>query len=130
MRKVSGICISVLIILSSFSLVSSSVKNDNYEIPLPPPLSVNMTFRDAIFCRCSVRTFKSSEPVGDEELSTVLWAAYGSRDDGSRTVAGIEGLYSTIIYVFREEAVYTYNPLNHSLVFYQEGDLRRVQCLY
>jgi len=87
-----------------------------------------MTYRDAIFSRCSVRTFKATpqmEPVGDEELSTILWAAYGYRGDGSRTVHGIGDHYSTIIYVFREEATYTYNPLNHSLVLFLEGDLRR-----
>ncbi|GAF95321.1 unnamed protein product [marine sediment metagenome] len=97
----------------------------NSEIPLPPPSSVNMTYRDAIFSRCSVRSFKQMETVGDEELSTILWAAYGYRDDGSRTVPGIDDFYSNVIYVFREEAAYTYNPLNHSLVFFREGDLRR-----
>ena len=75
--------------------------------------------------RCSVRNFKVSQPVGDEELSTILWAAYGYRDDESRTVFGIDSLYSIIIYVFREEAAYTYNPINHSLVLFEEGDLRR-----
>jgi nitroreductase len=82
-----------------------------------------MTYRDAIMSRCSVRTFKR-DPVGDDALSTVLWAAYGRRDDGSRTVHGIDGLYSTVIYVFRGEAAYIYNPFNHSLVVFEEGDLR------
>jgi hypothetical protein len=126
MRKFFVVFISFCIILSSFSLLGLSKKQENYEIFLPIPLSVNMTYRDAIYSRCSVRTFKSSIPISDEELSTVLWAAYGFRDDGNRTVASIEGLFSTIIYVFREEAAYTYNPLNHSLLFYQEGDLRTI----
>lgn len=122
------IIVFALIISSIIPLVSLTVKGINSEIPLPPPLSVNMTYRDAIFSRCSVRTFKATpqmEPVGDEELSTILWAAYGYRGDGSRTVPGIDGFYSTIIYVFREEATYTYNPLSHSLVLFLEGDLRR-----
>ena len=95
------------------------------EIPLPLPLSVNMSYRNAIMSRCSVRRFSPSQPVGDEELATVLWAAYGVRGDGSRTVHPFEGAYATIIYVFREEAVYTYNPSNHSLVLFQDGDLRK-----
>jgi nitroreductase len=115
---------SILIIISNFSFVSSSFKEEIYEIPLPPILSINITYRDAIFSRCSVREFKAIEPVSDEELSTLLWSAYGYRDDGIQTVSAIDGLHSTIIYVFREDAVYTYNPLNHSLIFYQEGDLR------
>jgi len=113
----------VVHLLSSINLSQNAV-NDT-EIPLPLPLSVNMSYRTAIMSRCSVRRFAYSEPVGDAELSTILWAAYGFREDGSRTVHPFENTYATVIYVFREEAVYTYNPKNHSLVFFKEGDLRR-----
>jgi nitroreductase len=105
-------------------MASLSTKIVNSEIPLPSPLSVDMSYQDAIFSRCSVRTFKQTETVGDEELSTVLWAAYGYRDDGSRTIPGLDDIYSTIIYVFRADGTYTYNPLNHSLVLFGEEDLR------
>ena len=127
--KIFSIIISILIVLSSIGIIGSSVQQVNNEIFLPPPLSVNMSYRDAISTRCSVRSFKVTpqmEPVRDLELSTILWAAYGYRQDGSQTVFGIDGLHSTIIYVFREEAVYTYNPLNHSLLLFQEGDLRSI----
>jgi len=43
---------------------------------LPPPIAVNMTLEKSIFRRCSIRIF-SDEPVSEEELSTILWAAYG-----------------------------------------------------
>ena len=126
MKKISGFFIIILLIVSSvFPLLSLSAKGIDSEIFLPSPLSVNITYRDTIFSRCSVRSFKQMEPIGDEELSTILWAAYGFRDDGSRTIYGIDDIFSTIIYVFREEATYVYNPLNHSLMFFSEGDLRR-----
>lgn len=126
MRKISLIIIVVFVLITSsiLPMASLSIKGINSEIFLPPPLSVNMTYRDAISSRCSVRRFKQLETVGDEELSTILWAAYGYRDDGSRTVPGIDDLYSTVIYVFRKEGTYTYNPLNHSLVLFSEEDLR------
>jgi len=120
------VVISVLFVTSIFPLANITAKSTNSEIFLPTPLSVNMTYREAIMSRCSVRTFDQMELVGDEELSTILWAAYGYRDDGSRTVHGIDGLYSTVIYVFRKEATYTYNSFNHSLVLFKEGDLRRI----
>ena len=123
--KVIGIYIIMLLIVSSiFPLLGLSVKGINSEIFLPPPLSVTMTYRDAIQSRCSVRTFHMNEPVEDDILSTVLWAAYGYRDDGSRTILGIDDYYSSIIYVFREDGTYTYNPFNHSLVLFSEEDLR------
>jgi len=125
--KILVLMVTLFFISSCFSLASFSVTNISYEILLPPPLSVNMSYREAIMSRCSVRSYEVSpvmKSVGDEELSTVLWAAYGYRDDGSRTVPGIDDLYSTIIYVFKKEGTYTYNPLNHSLVLFTEEDLR------
>jgi len=77
--------ILLVIILFGTSLmpsIGSSEIETRDDIFLPPPLSVNMTYRDAIQSRCSVRTF-TDEPVEDDILATVLWAAYGYRDDGS-----------------------------------------------
>lgn len=73
----------------------------------------------------SVRDF-TNQTVTDEELSTVLWAACGYQIDGGRTIAGINNTYSGIIYVLKEDAAYTYNPMNHSLVFFKEGDWRDI----
>jgi len=74
--KVIGIFIIMLLIVSSiFPMPGLSVKGINSEIFLPPPLSVTMTYRDAIQSRCSVRTFHMNEPIEDDILSTVLWAS-------------------------------------------------------
>jgi nitroreductase len=83
-----------------------------------------MSFEKAVMRRMSIRNF-TDEPVIDEELSTILWAAYGLRDDGKMTVAEIEGSHAAVIYVLLED-VYKYNPVNHSLVFYKEGDYRDI----
>lgn len=128
MKKTLKIITLIFIVLcSSLSpLTSIATKNRiKSEILLSPPLSVDVTYRDAIVKRCSIRSFNQFETVTDEELSTILWAAYGLRDDGSRTVQPVDDLHSTIIYVFRQEAAYTYNPSNHSLMLFQEGDLRQ-----
>lgn len=91
---------------------------------LPPPQFIDMSFEESIMRRMSMRDF-TDEPVTDEELSTVLWAAYGLRDDGKLTVAEIDGSHAAVIYVLLED-VYKYNPMNHSLVFYKEGDYRDI----
>ncbi len=78
-----------------------------------------------MFRRMSVRDF-TNETVTDEELSTVLWAACGYQSDGGRTIVGINDTYASIIYVLKEDAAYTYNPVNHSLVFFKEGDWRDI----
>jgi nitroreductase len=90
---------------------------------LPQPMDVKMILETSIFRRMSIREF-TEEPVTDEELSTILWAAYGLRDDGNRTISKINGTHAAIIYVLNEEAAYKYDPDNHSLVVYKDGDHR------
>ena len=92
---------------------------------LPSPSDVDMVLEESIFRRMSVREF-TTEPVTDEELSTILWAAYGLRDDGKRTVSAIDGIHAAVIYVLKEDAAYTYDALNHSLALYKEGDYRDI----
>ena len=94
------------------------------EYLLPPPQFIDMSLEKSIMCRMSMRNF-TEEPVTDEELSTILWAAYGLREDGKLTVAEIDGAHAAVIYVLLED-VYKYNPMNHSLVFYKEGDYRDI----
>jgi nitroreductase len=90
---------------------------------LPPPSSVAMNLEQTIFRRMSIRAF-TNETITDEELSTILWNAAGYRTDGNRTIAGINGTFSNIIYVLKEDAAYTYNPASHSLELYKPGDWR------
>ena len=97
----------------------------NQEYLLPVPLKPDIILEKTIFRRKSVRNF-TEEPVTDEELSTILWAAYGLRQDNTSTVPGIEGVHGVVIYVLKEDAAYIYNPENHSLVFYKEGDWRDI----
>ena len=92
---------------------------------LPPPRFIDMSLEKSIMRRSSVRNF-TEEPVTDEELATILWAAYGLREDGKLTVAEINGTHAAVIYVLLEN-VYKYNPQNHSLDFYKEGDYRDIE---
>jgi nitroreductase len=92
---------------------------------LPPPMFIDMPVEETIFRRMSVREF-TEDPVTDEELSTILWAAYGYTDNGNRTVHGINGIHAGQIYVLMEDAVYKYDALNHSLIFHKDGDYRYI----
>lgn len=93
------------------------------DYPLPPPHSVAMNLEQTIFQRMSIRAF-TNETITDEELSTILWNAAGIRADGYRTIEGVNGTFSNIIYVLKEDAAYTYDPATHSLTFYKSGDWR------
>ncbi len=115
----------VLFAISLFLLANPLIFYNKLEseYPLPPPLKIDMPLEIAINRRASVREF-SDEPVDDEKLSTILWAAYGYTKKG-RTVHALDG-YGAKIYVLKEEAVYIYNPKRHSLILFKEGDYRGI----
>ena len=102
---------------------SSFLKID--DILLPPPLVIKTPLEEIIMQRMSMRSF-TQEPITDEELATILWYAYGLREDGELTVPKFNGNHACVIYVIRQDAVYTYNQDAHSLVFYKEGDYRAI----
>ena len=117
--------VGILVVLCSTIFMPFSKAGFQGEYPLPPPLSVDMRVEESMFRRMSVRDF-TNETVTDLELSTILWAAYGYQSDGGRTIAGINNTYAGIIYVLKEDAAYTYNPMNHSLIFFKDGDWREI----
>jgi len=91
-------------------------------ITLPAPLPVDMLLERSICRRMSFHTGYLATPVTDEELSTVLWAAYGITTTGARTVYSPNGTYSTTMYVIRSDATYIYVPTNHSLLLWKTGN--------
>lgn len=121
-KKIVGFLVWMLLISTVILPVARTSTLTVYS--LQPPISVDMILEEAIFRRCSVREF-STDPVSDEDLSTILWAAYGYRDDGKRTVPSINDVHGCSIYVLRKNEsfkldVYRYEPLNHSLQFYKK----------
>lgn len=102
-------------------LVFIPVAEAAYTLPLPH--SIPMNFEQTIFQRMSIRAF-TNQTITDEELSTILWNAGGFRADGNRTIAGVNGTFSNIIYVLKEDAAYTYDPMSHALILYKSGDWR------
>jgi len=113
------ITIGILTFFCSLALTPAT--KATYE--LPPPQTIDMNLEQTIFRRMSIREF-NNETITDKQLATILWNAAGYRQDGNRTIAGINGTYASVIYVLKEDAAYTYNPVNHSLQFYKPGDWR------
>lgn len=126
MKKLVGVLVCMILIgtvvlpvMGELPQTRSTIGVD--EILLPPPLDVDMVLEESISRRMSVRSFTGGA-VTDEELSTILWAAYGFTENGNRTIFNPDGTYSTVIYVIRSDATYTYNPENHSLVLFVSGN--------
>lgn len=121
------VTISPIIAMNNQYLETNEYNNSSYyqNYELPPPQDIDMPLEETIMRRMSVREF-TEEPVSDEDLSTILWSAFGMRDDGELTVPKYENAQASVIYVLKEDAVYTYDPNEHALVFYKEGDYRDI----
>jgi len=111
----------MLLIITALAPLNLSAGNTRGWIPLPDPLPVDMLLEESVSRRMSFRAYTTTS-VTDEELSTVLWAAYGVTTSGGRTVYSPNGTYSTTMYVIRSDATYIYVPGNHSLFLWKTGN--------
>src|SRR5512136_2330555 len=118
---------AVIPVTGKLSFETSTNENDQDTttrgwITLPEPLPVDMILEQTISRRMSFHNGYPPTPVTDEELSTILWAAYGVTTTGQRTVYSPNGTYSTTLYVIRSDATYIYVPVNHSLFLWLTGN--------
>jgi SagB-type dehydrogenase family enzyme len=103
------------------------VKKENIKLPSPKTIG-RMSLEEAIVNRHSVRSFSKKE-LSLEEISQLLWAAYGQRDvdsvtGASKTVPSAGALYPMEIYLVSPNGVFHYFPSSHSLKEISDKDLR------
>lgn len=120
-----SIVLTIITLVFSILLTPVIIGFPSSDYNLPPPLKTNMILEESIMRRMSIREF-TDEPISDEELATILWAAHGFQSNGKRTISNINNIYASIIYVLRDDAAYTYDSLNNSLVHYKDGDWRNI----
>ncbi|MFH0736606.1 MAG: nitroreductase family protein [bacterium] len=75
--------------------------------------------------RKSSREFQSKE-LEMQEISNILWAAFGiSREDGRRTAPTARNIQDIELYVVNQTAVYLYKPETNELTEIVKGDFRK-----
>jgi len=103
------------------------VKEKNIKLPRPKTAG-RISLEEAIVRRHSVREFSKKE-LSLDEISQLLWAAYGQRDGdsatgASKTVPSAGALYPMEIYLVSSNGVFHYLPSSHSLEEMSDKDLR------
>ena len=95
------------------------------KILLPEPQKTGgMPLFEALDARQSKRSF-SQEPISLQDLSTLLWAAYGlNREDGRRTAPSARNWQQFDIYLIMADGWYVYDHLQHAIIKKGEEDLR------
>ncbi|MCS7230867.1 MAG: SagB/ThcOx family dehydrogenase [Elusimicrobiota bacterium] len=97
-------------------------------IKLPSPnFKSNISLEETIKKRRSIRKFKPYK-ISLEEISQLLWAAYGVSDEksGFRTVPSAGATYPLEVYYLTEEGVFHYLPYNHSAESVIQKDVRNL----
>jgi SagB-type dehydrogenase family enzyme len=95
------------------------------EIVLPTPVLPRATLAEALKRRHSTRTFLS-DPLGLDELSALLWSAYGVNRPalGGRTAPSARNRQEIDLYVVLAEGTYHYEARAHRLLLVRGEDLR------
>jgi len=132
------------ILLLLFPLAcGTSAKNEQKEsamIPLPAPkLKSTCSVEEALHGRRSVRSYKK-EPLSLDEVSQLLWAAYGVNEKmsglrgGLKTAPSAGATYPLELYLVSgdvtglPDGIYRYLPGKHALEKVSDGDKRAVLC--
>lgn len=83
-----------------------------------------MSLMEALQNRQSQRLF-SSEELSLQQMSNLLWAAYGiNRPDGYRTVPSARTYNEFDIYIIKADGWFIYDPVKHALLKMGNDDLR------
>ncbi len=109
--------------LSLVLMAVSSVSAE--EIALPQPVKTGgMPLMEALQKRASGRKF-SDRQLTPQEMSNLLWAAWGvNREDGRRTAPSARNIQEISLYVSTAEGVFEYDAPANSLKLLIKDDIR------
>ena len=75
--------------------------------------------------RKSSRDYKENQVVSKQDLSNMLWAAWGITHDGKRTIATAMNRQELVLYIVTPTEVSRYNPEANTLTVINTGDYRK-----
>ncbi|WP_176014108.1 SagB/ThcOx family dehydrogenase [Victivallis sp. Marseille-Q1083] len=112
-------------LLAGAALAGFGVLAQAADIELPEPeKSGGMPLMEALQLRQSTRAY-SAEPLSEQLLSNLLWAADGvSRPDGKRTAPSAMNQQTIDLYVLLAGGTYRYDAARNRLIEVTDGDLR------
>ena len=120
-------CLLIFTIFLLFNSCNNVEVGDVIKLP-EPQREGGMPLYEALNHRKSSRDFDDSTELTEELLSQALWSCYGYADGNEgevhRTVPSGKGWYPFLIYVFKKDGVFLYNPEGHELTKLFDGDYR------
>lgn len=94
---------------------------------LPKPVTTGgMPLHEAMAARQSSRDISPDSYISKQDLSNMLWAAWGITHDGKRTVATALNKQELSIYIITAEAIQRYDAESNSIILVKKGDFRNL----
>ncbi len=118
-KRISGLVIVAFLVMGSLQARVTET------VPLPEPQRTGgMPLLEAFNNRQTIRSF-SNRQLSSQDLSNLLWAAFGiNRDDGRRTAPSARNWQEMDIYLIMKDGWYLYEPKEHVLIKKGDEDLR------
>ena len=96
------------------------------DIVLPEPQKEGgMPLMEAIAKRKSDRQFDASKELSAQQLSNMLWVAWGFNREGKRTVPTAMDRQEVSVYLITKDAAYLYDAASNTLKQVNSGDFRK-----
>ena len=113
--------LGILTIMASFSIVAE-------ELPAPQTTG-GKPLMQVMNERKSSRDYQENQSISKQDLSNMLWAAWGVTHDGKHTIATAMNRQELVIYVVTPTEACRYNPDANTLTVVNTGDFRKLTTL-
>ena len=120
MKKIAKLIMSTMMIATSCT-VSAEV--------LPAPQTTRgMPLMQAMQERKSMRDIDPASTVTKQDLSNMLWSAWGITHEGKRTIATAMNRQELVLYVITATEISRYSAEDNTLTVVNTGDFRNIQA--
>jgi len=120
MKKIAKLIMSTMMIASSCTLSA--------EVLPAPQTTGGMPLMQAMQERKSMRDIDPASTVTRQDLSNMLWAAWGITHDGKRTIATAMNRQELVLYVITATEISRYSAEDNTLTVVNTGDFRDIQA--
>lgn len=113
----------ILLAVCALFFSITNMRGQNISLPAPQ-LADNASLATALQQRCSQRSYDTARPLDKQQLSNLLWAAWGYNRENKRTAPTALDKQDITLYVFLSEGIYRYDARENTLVEVARGDHR------
>ena len=113
--------LAIISIMASFTI--------NAEVLPTPNTTGGKPLMQVMNERKSSRDYQPDQAISKQDLSNMLWAAWGVTHDGKHTIATAMNRQELILYVVTPTEVSRYNPEANTLTTVNTGDFRKYSTM-